>query len=173
MGLTRFRISSPRMIGPTTSSALAQQLIRARIRCGSPQYFHPQLGPGRLGSQFVGRSRSLCALAMLNGQPADRLRIAHSARVPGTEFVGVPSGIIGPVRGTIRAERALRLKSDCRSLTHQLSGLPRKRGNLGRSFDVKHDLAQFAYKHRTEECALAVPNHSGILSASAKRDFLW
>jgi galactokinase len=92
---------------------------------------------------------------MLAGQPADRLRIAQLCQSAEREFVGVPSGIMDQYVAVFGQDNAA-LEIDCRSLTHQAISLPSNVEIFAVNTMVKHDLAQSAYKQRTEECIAAV-----------------
>jgi len=95
------------------------------------------------------------ALAMLGGRAIEPPQLAQLCQhVEGT-FVGVPSGFMDqyvPVFG----EPGSAIEIDCRGLTHQVVGLPPSVEIIAVNSMVKHDLAQSAYRERTEQCAAAV-----------------
>ncbi len=96
-----------------------------------------------------------CALAMLNGRPIDRLRLAQICQAAERDFVGVPSGIMDQYVSVFGQEGAA-IEIDCRSLTHKVVGLPRNVEILAVNSMVKHSLGLSAYRERTEQCAAAV-----------------
>jgi galactokinase len=96
-----------------------------------------------------------CALAMLNGRPIDRLRLARICQAAERDFVGVPSGIMDQYVSVFGQEGAA-LEIDCRSLTHKVVSLPPNVEILAVNSMVKHALGQSAYRERTEQCAAAV-----------------
>jgi galactokinase len=134
---------------------VAQQLIRAGFVVAPLNILFDSSVPEGSGLSSSAALEVSCALAMLNGQAADRLRIAQLCQSAEREFVGVPSGIMDQYVAVFGLEGAA-LEIDCRSLTHQTIGLPANVEIFAVNSMVKHDLAQSAYKERTEECAAAV-----------------
>jgi galactokinase len=133
---------------------VAQQLIRAGYIVGPMSIrIHSDVPEGSGLSSSAALEVS-CALAMLSGQPADRLRIAQLCQSAEREFVGVPSGIMDQYVALFGQDNAA-LEIDCRSLTHQTVSLPPNLEIFAVNTMVKHDLAQSAYKERTEQCAAA------------------
>jgi galactokinase len=96
-----------------------------------------------------------CALAMLDGRKIDRLRLAQLCQAAERGFVGVPSGIMDQYVAVFGQQGAA-LRIDCRDLTHTAVTLPAGVEVVAVNTMVKHDLAQSAYRERTEECAAAV-----------------
>jgi galactokinase len=134
---------------------VAQQLIRAGYVVAPLNILLDSSVPEGSGLSSSAALEVSSALAMLNGQPADRLRIAQLCQSAEREFVGVPSGIMDQYVAVYGLEGAA-LEIDCRSLTHQAVSLPPTVEIFAVNSMVKHDLAQSAYKQRTEECATAV-----------------
>jgi galactokinase len=134
---------------------VAQQLVRAGYVVESQNIRVHSDVPEGSGLSSSAALEVSCALAMLNGQPADRLRIAQLCQSAEREFVGVPSGIMDQYVAVFGLDGAA-LEIDCRSLTHQTVSLPSNVEIYAVNSMVKHDLAQSAYKERTEECAEAV-----------------
>jgi galactokinase len=96
-----------------------------------------------------------CALAMLDGQPIEPLRLAQLCQKAEVEFVGLPCGIMDQYIA-IFAQAGTALRIDCRSQTHEAVALPGDVEILAVNSMVKHELADSAYKDRTVECAAAV-----------------
>jgi galactokinase len=134
---------------------VAQQLIRAGYVVAPLNILVDSSVPEGSGLSSSAALEVSSALAMLNGQAADRLRIAQLCQSAEREFVGVPSGIMDQYVAVFGLEGAA-LEIDCRSLTHQAVSLPPNVEIFAVNSMVKHDLAQSAYKQRTEECAEAV-----------------
>jgi galactokinase len=134
---------------------VAQQLIRAGYVVGPQNILIHSTVPEGSGLSSSAALEVSCALAMLNGQPADRLVVAQLCQSAEREFVGVPSGIMDQYVAMFGQEDAA-LEIDCRSLTHQAVSLPPNLEIFAVNSMVKHDLAQSAYKERTEQCAAAV-----------------
>ncbi len=134
---------------------VAQQLIRAGYVVAPQSILIHSSVPEGSGLSSSAALEVSCALAMLNGQPIDRLLIAQLCQGAEREFVGIPSGIMDQYVAVFGLEGAA-LEIDCRSLTHEPVGLPPNVEILAVNSMVKHDLAQSAYKERTEQCAEAV-----------------
>jgi galactokinase len=134
---------------------VAQQLIRAGYVVGPMSIQVDSAVPEGSGLSSSAALEVSCALAMLAGQLADRLRTAQLCQSAEREFVGVPSGIMDQYVAVFGQDNAA-LEIDCRSLTHQAVSLPSNVEILAVNTMVKHDLAQSAYKERTEQCAAAV-----------------
>jgi galactokinase len=134
---------------------VAQQLIRAGYVVGPQNILIDSSVPEGSGLSSSAALEVSCALAMLNGRPIDRLRIAQLCQGAEREFVGIPSGIMDQYVAVFGLEGAA-LEIDCRSLTHQTVSLPPNVEIFAVNTMVKHALAQSAYKERTEECAAAV-----------------
>src|SRR5207253_2208663 len=71
------------------------------------------------------------------------------------DFAGVPSGIMDQYVAVF-GQAGSALEIDCRSLTHEVITLPASVEIFAVNSMVKHDLAQSAYRQRTEQCAAAV-----------------
>ena len=134
---------------------VAQQLIRAGYVVGPQNILIDSSVPEGSGLSSSAALEVSCALAMLNGQPIDRLRIAQLCQGAEREFVGIPSGIMDQYVAVFGLEGSA-LEIDCRSLTHQTVSLPANVEIFAVNTMVKHELAQSAYKERTEQCAEAV-----------------
>jgi galactokinase len=134
---------------------VAQQLIRAGYVVAPLNILVDSSVPEGSGLSSSAALEVSCALAMLNGQAADRLRIAQLCQSAEREFVGVPSGIMDQYVAVFGLKDSA-LEIDCRSLTHQAVSLPPNVEIFAVNSMVKHDLAQSAYRERTEECAAAV-----------------
>ena len=134
---------------------VAQQLIRAGYVVGPMNIRIDSAVPEGSGLSSSAALEVSCALAMVAGQPAERLRIAQLCQSAEREFVGVPSGIMDQYVAVFGEDNAA-LEIDCRSLTHQTVSLPPNVEIFAVNTMVKHDLAQSAYKERTEQCAAAV-----------------
>jgi galactokinase len=134
---------------------VAQQLIHAGYVVAPLNILINSAVPEGSGLSSSAALEVSCALAILAGQPADRLRIAQLCQSSEREFVGVPSGIMDQYVALFGLEGSA-LEIDCRSLTHQAVSLPPNVEIFAVNSMVKHDLAQSAYKQRTEECTAAV-----------------
>jgi len=134
---------------------VARQLIRAGYVVGPQNIIIDSSVPEGSGLSSSAALEVSCALAMLNGQPIDRLRIAQLCQGAEREFVGIPSGIMDQYVAVFGLEGSA-LEIDCRSLTHRTVSLPPNVEIFAVNTMVKHELAQSAYKERTEECAAAV-----------------
>ena len=95
------------------------------------------------------------ALAILGGRRIEPLQLAQLCQRAEREFVGVPSGIMDQYAAVFGQEGSA-IEIDCRSLTHKVVALPPGVRILAVNSMVKHDLAQSAYRERTEQCAAAV-----------------
>jgi galactokinase len=95
------------------------------------------------------------ALALLGGRSIDGVELAKLCQRAEIEFVGMPCGIMDQYISVFGQPRAA-IELDCRSLTHQLVPLPDNVEIYAVNSMVKHELAQTAYRERTEECAMAV-----------------
>lgn len=95
------------------------------------------------------------ALAFLGGRPFDGVQLAQLCQKAEIEFVGMPCGIMDQYV-SIFGKPGAAVEIDCRSLTHEFVGLPRNAEILAVNSMVKHELAQSAYRERTEQCAMAV-----------------
>ena len=134
---------------------VAQQLIRAGFVVAPLNILVHSSVPEGSGLSSSAALEVSCALAILNGQPVNRLRIAQLCQAAEREFVGIPSGIMDQYVAVFGLEGAA-LEIDCRSLTHQAVALPPDVEVFAVNSMVKHDLAESAYKQRTEECTAAV-----------------
>lgn len=95
------------------------------------------------------------ALAFLGGRPFDGAQLAQLCQKAEIEFVGMPCGIMDQYV-SIFGKPGAAVEIDCRSLTHEFVELPRNAEILAVNSMVKHELAQSAYRERTEQCAMAV-----------------
>ncbi len=95
------------------------------------------------------------ALALLGGRAMEPLELARLCRRAETGFVGLPCGIMDQYVSVFGRENAA-IRIDCRSLEHQVAGLPRGVEILAVNSMVKHDLGASAYRQRVAECASAV-----------------
>ncbi len=95
------------------------------------------------------------ALALLEGQKIEPLELAKLCRRAEVDFVGMPAGIMDQYVSIFGREHAA-IRIDCRSLDHEAVRLPDGIEIVAVDTMVKHQLAQSAYKERTQECAAAV-----------------
>ncbi len=95
------------------------------------------------------------ALALLDGRPIDKLRLAQICQRAERNFVGMPSGVMDQYVAVFGEDHAA-LEIDCRSLTHRVVALPSRLLIIAFNSMVKHTLAQSAYRDRTQECEAAV-----------------
>lgn len=134
---------------------VAQGLIKAGYTI-TPQYMLIQSSvPEGSGLSSSAALEVSTALALLRGRPIDPLRLAQLCHRAEVEFVGVPSGIMDQYISVFGKENAA-LEIDCRSLEHELMGVPADVAIVAVNSMVKHELGQSAYRERTEECATAV-----------------
>jgi galactokinase len=95
------------------------------------------------------------ALALLNGQPADRLEVARWCQRAENEFVGARCGIMDQYIACLgRAGHALLI--DCRSLEHQPVPIPPDVAVIVSNSMVKHSVAAGEYNTRRAQCEEAV-----------------
>ncbi len=95
------------------------------------------------------------ALALLQGQHVDRLKIARLCQRAESEFVGMPCGIMDQFVAVFGHDHAA-IRIDCRSLEYQTVVLPRNLEIIAVNSMVKHELGASAYRTRVQECAIAV-----------------
>jgi galactokinase len=134
---------------------VAQELIRAGYELGPLRISFDSAVPEGSGLSSSAALEVSCALALLNGRPIDRLKLAQLCQRAEREFVGVPSGVMDQYV-SVFAQQGAALEIDCRSLTHRAVSLPPDVAIFAVNSMVRHDLAQSAYKQRTEQCAQAV-----------------
>jgi galactokinase len=95
------------------------------------------------------------ALALLQGQPFDRLEIAKLCQRAESDFVGMPCGIMDQFVAVFGHDHTA-IRIDCRSLDYQTVVLPLNLEIIAVNSMVKHELGASAYRTRVQECAIAV-----------------
>jgi galactokinase len=95
------------------------------------------------------------AFSLLRGRDFDRLEVAKLCQRAEIDFAGMPCGIMDQYVAVFGQQHAA-LKIDCRSLESQAVPLPDNVEILAVNSMVKHELGASAYRHRVEECAIAV-----------------
>lgn len=134
---------------------VAQGLLKAGYTI-APQYMLIQSSvPEGSGLSSSAALEVSTALALLRGRHIEPLALALLCHRAEVEFVGIPSGIMDQYVSVFGKDNAA-IEIDCRSLEHELIGLPPDVAIIAVNSMVKHELGQSAYRERTEECATAV-----------------
>ncbi len=134
---------------------VARELMRAGYAIEAKSIAIDSAVPAGSGLSSSASLEVSCALALLDGREIDRLRLAQLCQAAERGFVGVPSGIMDQYV-SVFGQQGAALRIDCRSLTHTAVTLPVGVEIVAVNSMVKHELAQSAYRERTEECAAAV-----------------
>jgi galactokinase len=136
-------------------AGVANGLTRAGIELQPGRFFVHSDVPEGAGLSSSAAFEIASALALLNGRPFDRLKLARLAQRAELDFAGNPCGIMDQYI-SVFGERHKALKLDCRSLTHELVGIPDGVEIYAVNSMVKHELSGSAYRDRVDECANAV-----------------
>jgi galactokinase len=136
-------------------AGVAQGLVRAGIEL-RPGRFHVHSDvPEGSGLSSSAAFEVASALALLDGRPFDRLKLAQLCQRAEIDFVGNPCGIMDQYVSLFGEEHKA-LKLDCRSLTHEAVSIPDGVEIYAVNSMVKHELSGSAYRDRVAECAAAV-----------------
>jgi galactokinase len=134
---------------------VAQGLLKAGFRI-TPEFMLIQSSvPEGSGLSSSAALEVSTALALLGDQRMNPVALAQLCQRAEIEFVGIPCGIMDQYVAVF-GEKNAAIEIDCRSLEHEVVDLPGNVAIVAVNSMVKHDLAQSAYKERTEECATAV-----------------
>jgi galactokinase len=134
---------------------VAQKLLAAGVELKPGRYFIHSEVPVGSGLSSSAALEVSSALALLNGRPLDRLKLAQLCQRAEIDFVGNPCGIMDQYISVFGEEHKA-LKLDCRSLTHQAVSIPDGVTIYAVNSMVKHELSGSAYRDRVDECANAV-----------------
>jgi galactokinase len=135
-------------------AGVAQGLVRAGIPLQGGRFFVHSEVPEGSGLSSSAAFEVASALALLNGQAFDRLKLAQLCQRAEIDFVGNPCGIMDQYIALFGEDHKA-LKLDCRSLTHEAVGIPDGVAIYAVNTMVKHELSGSAYRDRVEECAIA------------------
>jgi galactokinase len=136
-------------------AGVAQQLARAGVELHAGRFYIHSEVPVGSGLSSSAALEVASGLALLNGRPIDRLKLARLCQRAEIDFVGNPCGIMDQYISVCgEAQKALKL--DCRSLTHELVSIPKGVEIFAVNSMVKHELSGSAYRDRVDECATAV-----------------
>jgi galactokinase len=133
---------------------VAQQLLKRGFPIAPQQLAIHSTVPEGAGLSSSAALEVSIALALLAGRPIEKLELAKLCQSAERDFVGMPSGIMDQYISVFGESHAA-VKIDCRSLTHELVGLPESLSIVAVNSMVKHELGSSAYRVRVEECAMA------------------
>jgi galactokinase len=136
-------------------AGVAQGLVRAGVELRGGRFFVHSEVPVGSGLSSSAALEVASALALLNGRPLDRLKLAQLCQRAEIAFVGNPCGIMDQYISVFGEEHKA-LKLDCRSLTHEAVSIPDGVAIYAVNTMVKHELSGSAYRDRVNECATAV-----------------
>jgi galactokinase len=100
------------------------------------------------------------ALAVLGGQPLEKLELARLCQRAERNFVGMPCGIMDQYASVFGVDHSAIL-IDCRSLEHEVVPIPAGVEIVAVNTMVKHELGQSAYRERVAECTQALSYFPG------------
>lgn len=136
-------------------AGVARELIRAGCAVQPANLLIRSTAPVGSGLSSSAALEVATALALLGDQKMDGLELAQLCRRAENQFVGMPCGIMDQYVSVFgRANSAIKI--DCRSMRHEIVGLPAGVEILAVNSMVKHELGQSAYRQRVAECAAAV-----------------
>lgn len=136
-------------------AGVARELIRAGFQIEPQKIRLDSTVPDGSGLSSSASLEVSTALALLADQKIDPVKLALLCQRAEVEFVGTPCGIMDQYV-SIFGQKDAAIRIDCRDLTHEVVTLPHDVEVVAVNSMVKHELAQSAYRKRTEECAEAV-----------------
>jgi galactokinase len=133
---------------------VAQELLKAGFRLKPQRLYLRSTVPAGAGLSSSAAIEVASALALLDEQPIEKLKLAQLCQSAERNFVGMPCGIMDQYV-SVFGQRHAAIQLDCRSLQHIPVPLPDSTAVVAVNSMVKHELASSAYRERVNECAEA------------------